>query len=111
MGNLGGSEILVIFLVGLVVLGPTRLPEVTRQIGRILREVRRVTTGFQEELRSAVEDPGLELEARARGDALTSQGTSASSTDPRPDPPPDPEPHEGSAGSQDHPVAAESEDD
>ncbi|MBS1264851.1 MAG: Sec-independent protein translocase protein TatB [Acidimicrobiaceae bacterium] len=110
MGNLGGSEILVIFLVGLVVLGPTRLPEVTRQIGRILREVRRVSTGFQEELRAAVEDPGLELEARARGDALTSQGTSASSTDPRSDPPPDPEPHEGSAGSQDRPDTAESED-
>ncbi len=82
MGNLGGSEILVILLIGLLVLGPTRLPELTRQIGRALREVRKVTTGFQEELRAAVEDPIVEAEARIRGTVLTSetaenQGTEA----------------------------------
>jgi Tat protein translocase TatB subunit len=87
MGNLGGSEVLVILLVGLLVLGPTRLPEVTRQIGRVLREVRRISTGFQDELRAAVEDPGLELEARARGDALTSGKTSPSTAGNQPDSP------------------------
>jgi len=76
MGNLGGSEILVILLVGLLVLGPTRLPEVTRQVGRVLREVRRVSTGFQEELRAAVEDPLAEAEARERGAALTAKAAS-----------------------------------
>ncbi len=78
MGNLGGGEILVILLVGLLVLGPNRLPEVTRQIGRVLREVRRVSTGFQEELRAAVEDPGAEEAARERGHA-------AVASDARPD--------------------------
>ena len=71
MGNLGGGEVLVILLLGLLVLGPSKLPEVTRQVGRALREVRRVTRGFQEELRAAVEDPAAEIEARGRGDALT----------------------------------------
>jgi len=87
MGNLGGSEVLVILLVGLLVLGPTRLPEVTRQIGRVLREVRRISTGFQDELRAAVEDPGRELEARARGDALTSGKPPPSTAGNRPDSP------------------------
>ena len=81
MGNLGGSEILVILLIGLLVLGPTRLPELTRQIGRVLREVRKVTTGFQEELRAAVEDPIVEAEARIRGAVLTSDTDENRGTD------------------------------
>ncbi|HJL88810.1 MAG TPA: twin-arginine translocase TatA/TatE family subunit [Acidimicrobiales bacterium] len=111
MGNLGGSEVLVILLVGLLVLGPARLPEVTRQIGRVVREVRRVTTGFQEELRAAVEDPGLELEARARGDALTSMGSPDSTEGTRPDQPLAQEPDEGTPEQQDIPDATTANDD
>mgnify|MGYP001161140701 FL=1 len=111
MGNLGGSEVLVILLVGLLVLGPARLPEVTRQIGRVLREVRRVSTGFQEELRAAVEDPGLELEARARGNALTSEGRPDPAAGTRPDPPLAQEPDEGTTDPQEIPDAETAEDD
>ncbi|HBM55568.1 MAG TPA: twin-arginine translocase subunit TatB, partial [Acidimicrobiaceae bacterium] len=64
MGNLGGGEILVILLLGLLVLGPERLPGAVRQAGKALRQVRKVTVGFQEELRSAVEDPIVEAKAR-----------------------------------------------
>jgi len=67
MGNLGGGEILVILLVGLLVLGPQRLPAVGRQVGRIVTEIRRVSSGFQEEFRAALDDPLGEAEARARG--------------------------------------------
>ena len=63
MGNLGGGEILVLLLVGLLVLGPERLPAAVRQMGKVLRQVRKVTAGFQEELRSAVEDPIVDLKA------------------------------------------------
>ena len=41
MGNLGGGELLIILLLGLVVLGPSRLVVVARQFGRVAREVRR----------------------------------------------------------------------
>ncbi|MEE2697370.1 MAG: Sec-independent protein translocase protein TatB, partial [Actinomycetota bacterium] len=70
MGNLGGGEILAILLVGLLVLGPERLPGAVRQAGKALRQVRKVTVGFQEELRSAVEDPIVEAKARLSGEAL-----------------------------------------
>lgn len=70
MGNLGGAEILVIFLVGLIVLGPAKLPEAARQIGRAVNELRRVSGGFQKELREALEDPVKETQAMLRGDAL-----------------------------------------
>ena len=73
MGNLGGGEILVILLVGLLVLGPQRLPTVGRQVARVITEIRRVSSGFQEEFRAALDDPLGEAEARARGARLRSE--------------------------------------
>ena len=73
MGNLGGGEILVILVVGLLVLGPQRLPAVGRQVGRVITEIRRVSSGFQEEFRAALDDPLGEAEARARGARLRSE--------------------------------------
>ena len=37
MGNLGLSELVVIFIVALVVIGPRRLPEVARALGEAVR--------------------------------------------------------------------------
>ena len=55
-------------------LGPERLPEFARKIGNFLKEAKRMSRSFQEELRSAVEDPDIEMKARAQG-ALLSQET------------------------------------
>ncbi len=55
MGNLGGGEVLVILLVALIVLGPTKLPTAIRQVGRFMGEIRRIGAGFQQELREAAE--------------------------------------------------------
>jgi sec-independent protein translocase protein TatA len=56
MPSLGPMEILVILVVALVVLGPTRLPEAGRQVGRAMTEFRRWSTGVQTELRSVLDD-------------------------------------------------------
>jgi sec-independent protein translocase protein TatA len=37
MGNLGLGELLVIFVIALLVIGPRRLPEVARGLGEALR--------------------------------------------------------------------------
>ena len=67
MGNLGGGEILIILLIGLIVLGPKRLPEASKQIGKTIRQVRQTSRNFQAELEAAIEDPSIEEEARQRG--------------------------------------------
>ena len=71
MFNVGGGEILVILLVALIILGPQRLPDAARQVGKAMSELRRMSTGFQNELRSAVDevtmkDEDLSLKAQQR---------------------------------------------
>jgi TatA/E family protein of Tat protein translocase len=57
MGSLGAPEILVILVVALLVLGPDRLPEAARQAGRFIAEARRMSAGFQAEIRDAMQTP------------------------------------------------------
>lgn len=57
MGNLGVPEILVIAVIGLLVFGPRRLPEMARNAGRALHEFKRVTGELTEELKAGLEEP------------------------------------------------------
>lgn len=55
MFNVGGGEVLVILLVALLVLGPAKLPDAARQIGAAMTQLRRMSAGFQNELKSAMD--------------------------------------------------------
>ncbi|HVE90676.1 MAG TPA: twin-arginine translocase TatA/TatE family subunit [Actinomycetota bacterium] len=59
MGHIGFGEILIVMVLALVVFGPQRLPEIARQIGKALGEVRRVSTKFEQEVRTglALDEP------------------------------------------------------
>src|ERR671937_2587882 len=52
MGQLGFSEMLVIFIVALLVFGPKKLPELGKSLGKGIREFKKAT----EELKSSWED-------------------------------------------------------
>lgn len=56
MFNVGGMELLVIAVVALVVLGPDKLPGALRQFGAVVGELRRISQGFQTDLRGAIAD-------------------------------------------------------
>ena len=51
--SLGPAEILVILVVALIVLGPNKLPQAGRQVGRALAEIRKWTTDVKSEVRTA----------------------------------------------------------
>ena len=87
MGNLGSGELLVILILGLLVLGPSRLGVVVQQVGRVIGQLRRMAGGFQEELRDLVEDPSIEALARERG--IRATGGLPSEDGPPDDGPPD----------------------
>jgi len=89
--NLGAPEIMVIMLLALIVLGPDKLPEAARSIGRFTAEVRRMSNGFRSEMKSAF-DAAEEADARAKGDALVARSTEPDSPEPASPEPDSPEP-------------------
>lgn len=78
MFNVGPGELIAILALALIVLGPQRLPEAVRTVGRVVGELRRISSGFQEELRNALDDSEVERDL----DKLR-----ASSTIDQPEPP------------------------
>src|ERR1700741_3926307 len=56
MFGIGMTELMVIFVIGLVVLGPKRLPELARTLGKSLAEFRRASNDLRREFMSATED-------------------------------------------------------
>jgi sec-independent protein translocase protein TatB len=57
VGSIGAAEILVVLVVALLVLGPSRLPDAARSLGKALGEFRRVSSGLQAEVRDAFSEP------------------------------------------------------
>jgi sec-independent protein translocase protein TatB len=92
MFNVGGGELLVILLVALIVLGPKRLPEAARTVGKVVGEVRRLSTGFQRELREAFDDSQTTAPRRTESAPLASAVADLDAGDDEPDAPA--EPHE-----------------
>lgn len=50
MSGIGGSEFILLCLIGLLILGPERLPRVARQLGGWIGKARQITRGFQRQL-------------------------------------------------------------
>jgi sec-independent protein translocase protein TatB len=59
--NVTGGELVIILLVALIVLGPDKLPDAIRKVGRVYGELRRMSQGFQSEIRDALDEPMREV--------------------------------------------------
>lgn len=107
MFNFSGSEIVFLLLLALIILGPEKLPDALRSFGRTYAEFKKATTGFQSELKQALDEPMREMRETADAvkqaanfdavaDLLEGKPLSAaaptSSPDPSPTPAPDPAP-------------------
>ena len=81
MSGVGLSELIILFLIGLIVLGPERLPRVANQIGNWIGQARRMTRVMKRQL----ED---ELDLENTPDIKPSRATASPSTHDknRPDP-------------------------
>ena len=86
MFGIGMTELLVIFVVGLLVLGPRRLPELARTLGKSLAEFRRAATDLRREFLDVADEP--------RSQPPSPRGPAA-----EPEPKPGPQRPEGSPGS------------
>jgi sec-independent protein translocase protein TatB len=63
--NLQGSELIIILLLALVVLGPEKLPEAMRRAGRAYSDLKKMASGFQSEFNKAMEEPMREARETA----------------------------------------------
>jgi len=63
--NLQGSELVIILLLALVVLGPEKLPEAMRKMGQFYAELKKMSQGFQQEFRNATDEPMREIRETA----------------------------------------------
>ena len=89
MFNVGGMELIVIGVIALVVLGPDKLPGALRQLGTFVGEVRRISSGFQTDLRSALNEAERDAERERLAAEQASHG-SAPATQPDAGTAPDP---------------------
>lgn len=53
IGNVGLTEMVIIFVIALIVFGPKRLPEIGRSLGSAMREFRRSLNQIQREIEQA----------------------------------------------------------
>lgn len=50
-----------LLIIGLVVLGPEKLPDAIRRVGRLYAELKRMSSGVQTDLRKVIDEPLKEM--------------------------------------------------
>jgi sec-independent protein translocase protein TatB len=63
--NFSGSEVVFLLLLALIILGPEKLPDAVRKFGKTYGEFKKVTSGFQAELKNALDEPMREMRETA----------------------------------------------
>ena len=64
MFNLGPWEVGLILVVALIVIGPGKLPEVARSVGKAMSEFKKVTNSYKKEFQDAmnsIEEPDKQV--------------------------------------------------
>lgn len=55
MFGIGGQELFLILLLALIILGPKKLPDIAKSLGRALGEFQRATDGLKKEIDQAAD--------------------------------------------------------
>ena len=63
MFGIGMTELLVVFVIGLLVLGPKRLPSLARSLGRSLAEFRRASNDIRRDFMDVAEEVRIDTAA------------------------------------------------
>lgn len=59
MFGINGPEFILLLLIGILVIGPQRLPEYTQKLANVVKEVRRMASGAREQIKDEV---GIDIE-------------------------------------------------
>lgn len=99
MRRMGFSETIFLFFLALLIFGPKKLPEIARQVGKMLNEVRRASNEFKAQITSEISQLEMENQQQilppseppkgavaALPTTLESAGTPEPSSETRPEP-------------------------
>jgi sec-independent protein translocase protein TatA len=72
IGNIGPWELVFILVIALIVVGPGKLPEVAKSMGKAVNEFKKTTSGVKKEFQDAiklddVDKPSQPKELKAQG--------------------------------------------
>ena len=67
IGNIGPWELVFILAIALIVVGPGKLPEVAKSMGKAVNEFKKSTSGVKKEFENAIkfDDPPVEVKPSA----------------------------------------------
>jgi sec-independent protein translocase protein TatB len=57
MFGIGGQELIFILILALIVLGPSKLPEIAKTLGKVMGEFNRATSDLKREIDLASQEP------------------------------------------------------
>ncbi|MDX2186585.1 MAG: twin-arginine translocase TatA/TatE family subunit [Opitutaceae bacterium] len=69
--NVGGTEMIVILLIVLLLFGGDKMPDLARGIGKAMRDFKKAAAGVEEELKKAMDDPPARKTPRPSGETST----------------------------------------
>ncbi|MBF0273837.1 MAG: twin-arginine translocase TatA/TatE family subunit [Nitrospinae bacterium] len=75
MFGIGLPEILIVLLVALVVVGPAKLPEIAKSLGRGLNELKKVMSGAEESMKQAMYDEDIYSPSVRKDEAFKEENT------------------------------------
>lgn len=59
MFGINGPEFLLLLIIGVLVIGPSRLPEYTQKLANLIKEVRRMASGARDQIK---EEVGIDID-------------------------------------------------
>lgn len=74
---MGFSETIFLFFLALLIFGPKKLPEIARQVGKVMNDLRRASFEFKSQIESEIAH--LEVEKQSLPPSPPPQGAIASS--------------------------------
>ena len=80
MSGIGFTELVVLFVIGLLILGPERLPRVATQIGRWVGRARRTANQLRYQLEREIALADIEKKTRDRDETKRQDSGAAGST-------------------------------
>ncbi|MBC8248670.1 MAG: TatA/E family twin arginine-targeting protein translocase [Anaerolineales bacterium] len=71
--NIGTAELILIFIIALIVVGPRRLPEIGRSLGKIMRDLRQMSQEFTVDMMREINAPAQEDQTKEIADQDASE--------------------------------------